>query len=38
MPKNTVNDLINMDYNAFVQLTKKENIENLKSVVEELTI
>lgn len=33
MPKNTVNDLINMDYNAFVQLTKKENIENLKSVV-----
>ena len=37
MPKNTVNDLINMDYNAFVQLTKKENIENLKSVVTQMT-
>ena len=36
MPKNTVNDLINMDYNAFVQLTKKENIENLKSVVTQM--
>lgn len=37
MPKNIVNDLINMDYNAFVQLTKKENIENLKSVVIQMT-
>lgn len=36
MPKNIINDLINMDYNAFVQLTKKENIESLKSVVNQM--
>lgn len=36
MPKNTINDLINMDYNSFVQLTKKENIESLKAVVNQM--
>ena len=37
MPKNIVNSLINMDYNTLVNLTKKENIDSLKSVVEQMT-
>ena len=31
MPKNIVNSLINMDYNALINLTKKENIDIVAS-------
>lgn len=34
--KSLINDLINMNYNDFVQLTKAENIESLKSVVKSM--
>ena len=37
MPKKIVDSLINMDYNTLVKLTKKENINSLKSVVEQMT-
>lgn len=33
---NYVKNLINLDYNTIVQLSKKENIENLKSVVKSM--
>lgn len=37
MAKSVIKDLINMDYNTLIQLTKKENIDSLKSVVYQMS-